>query len=175
MPEQKILNSIAKCYPTKSSYKKLVVETGMARNEVEEVVIGLKKIGYVNVTPKSEIYLIEDGKNYLGVSSIKPENNNSVSAKPATNLPSKDEQQLQEAIEASKTIKPVSDGNKLSTEQHSVLASIDILEEKLNKPKQVVEELDLKGQALTRLASLMSDDIAKLLIDIKDDLERVAA
>jgi hypothetical protein len=36
-------------------------------------------------------------------------------------------------------------------------------------------DCDLKCQALAKLADLMSDDIAELLIDIKGDLERAAA
>lgn len=62
-----------------------------------------------------------------------------------------------------------------SESNHSVLMSIDELAAKLNKPAVQIVDCDLKGQALAKLADLMSDDIAELLLDIKSDLERAAA
>ncbi len=62
-----------------------------------------------------------------------------------------------------------------ANEQHPVLASIDKIANKLNKPAIKIADCDLKTQALSKLAEIMSDDIAKLLLEIKCDLERVRA
>lgn len=178
MHEIEVLKAIGLCYPVKSSYAKLAKSTGKARNEIEELVGGLKAIGYVNVTPANEVYLIDDGRKYLGIGSNKPDSNKAIDkpSKAIPKLPVKDEQQVNDAIEGNKTLKPhLRDDIDFSTEQHPVLASIDALSEKLNKPKFVIEDLDLKGQALAKLAPLLSDDIAELLLEVKDDLERAAA
>ncbi len=175
MHEHEILKAIHLCHPAKSSYAKLVKATGKARNEIGEIVDGLKAIGYVNVTPANEIYLIKDGKAFVGISDdIKDKA--PLSSMPTTQLTAKDEQQASDAIEGSKKLKPhVQDAIDFSTEQHPVLASIDLLEQKLSKPVLVIDDLELKGQALAKLAPLLSEDIAELLLEIKGDLERAAA
>ena len=38
-----------------------------------------------------------------------------------------------------------------------------------------IADYELKRQALTKLANLMSDDIAELLLEVKKDLERIMA
>lgn len=174
--EQKILNAVADCYPVKSSFAKLVKETGKARNEIEEIVGGLKRIGYVNITTANEIYLIDDGRKYLGIGSA-------VKTKPVNELPSKAVSHFQQRISKDKAAEPAE--SKLpskTTEQaqetkpaHGVLLSIDELARKLNKPVVEIADCDLKGQALAKLADLMADDIAALLLEIKGDLERAAA
>jgi hypothetical protein len=178
MHEHQVLKAIAACHPVKSSYSKLVKETGMARNEIEEITGDLKKIGYLNVTPAKEVYLMEDGRKHLGISSEKSESSKVIPLPPkaAVKLPVKDEQQVQEAIEGNKALKPhLQDVIDFSTENYSVLDSIDAIGEKLNKPKFVIDELDLKVEALARLSPFMSDDISELLLEIKGDLERAAA
>ena len=62
---------------------------------------------------------------------------------------------------------------KTATEQPSVLLSINKLAEKLNKPALEINDIDIKQAALTKLADLMSDDIADLLLEIRYDLKRV--
>lgn len=164
--ENIILKAVVACHPVKSSFAKLVKETGMARNEVEETIVDLKKIGYVNVTPANEIYLLKDGQKFLGVDNVKSETAPPFIRKPTQavvndkQLPSV-EKETQQVQEAEKT--------------PSVLLSIDDLAKKLNKPPVEIADCDLKGQALAKLADLMSDDIAELLLAIKSDLERVAA
>lgn len=158
MHEHEVLTAIHTCHPVKSSYAKLVKATGKARNEIGEIVDGLKAIGYVNVTPANEIYLIKDGKAFLGISDEVKNN-----TQPTT----KDEHQ-EVADEISQSFTP-------ENEQHPVLASIDAFAETLNKPVLVIEDLDLKGEALAKLAPLLSDDIAELLLEIKSDLERAVA
>lgn len=178
MHEHQVLKAIADCHPVKSSYSKLVKETGMARNEIEEITGDLKKIGYLNITPAKEVYLMEDGRKHLGISSDKSESSKVTPLPPkaAIKLPAKDEQQVQEVIEGNKALKPhVQDDIDFTNEQHPVFASIDELALKLNQPVVEIIDCDLKCQALTKLADLMSEDIADLLIDIKNDLKRAAA
>jgi hypothetical protein len=178
MHEHQVLKAIAACHPVKSSYSKLVKETGMARNEIEEITGDLKKIGYLNVTPAKEVYLMEDGRKHLGISSDKSESSKFITLPPkaAVKLPVKDEQQVKTAIEGNKVLKPhVNDVLDLSIEQHPVLAAIDLLEAKLNKPAVVIADYDIKIQTLERLSLFLEDSIAEKLIAIKDDLERAAA
>jgi biotin operon repressor len=172
--ENTILKAVGESHPLKSSFAKLVKETGMARNEVTEVVDGLKKIGYVNVTPANEIYLKADGRKYLGIDTVNSEvkYSSSVQKEAAPISLAKDCNVLSKDLEP----KALVNGEEKSlTPKRSVLSSIDELAMKLNKPAIEIADRDLKGQALAKLADLMSDDIAELLLDIKSDLERAAA
>lgn len=164
MQEIEVLKPIQCSHPVKSSYAKLVNSTGKARNEIEELVSGLKAIGYVNVTTANEIYLIKDGKAYLGIADDVKEKKVIV---PTNNEPQ------EPAKEASQNFTP--EFKKKSSLSHTVLKSIDLLEQKINKPALVIEDLGLKMQALTKLAPLLSEDIAELLLEVKSDLERAAA
>jgi len=175
MQENTVLKAIATCHPVKSSFAKLTKETGMARNEIEEVVTGLKKIGFVNVTPGNEVYFMEDGRNHLGITSVPT----------AKSAQDKEERKpvvpalLTSALVARKPVVKQKvarlSESTIETQQNGVLTSIDELAIKLNKPVIKITDCDLKGQALARLADLMSEDIAELLLDIKADLERAAA
>ncbi len=161
--ENTILKAVGSLDPVKSSFAKLVKETGMARNEVTEVVAGLKKIGYVNTTPAHEVYLKADGRKYLGLDVLTSKGKTST-------LKDNDDSGEDSYIKS-----VVAEKDDHSVEQHGVLTSIDEQAIKLNKPVIKIVDCDLKGQALAKLADLMSDDIAELLLDIKADLERVAA
>jgi hypothetical protein len=172
--ENTILKAVGESHPVKSSFAKLVKETGMARNEVTEVVDGLKKIGYVNVTPANEIYLKADGRKYLGIEAVSSEIKSScaVQKEVTTQVKTKGSNALSKDLEP----KALDNGKEKSlAPKRSVLSSIDELAMKLNKPVVEIADCDLKGQALAKLADLMSDDIAELLLDIKSDLERAAA
>ena len=172
--ENTILKAVGESHPVKSSFAKLVKETGMARNEVTEVVDGLKKIGYVNVTPANEIYLKADGRKYLGIDTV----NSEVKSSPVVLIVPASMGKVKGSNTLSKDLEPktlVNGEEKSLAPKTSVLSSIDDLAIKLNKPAIEITDCDLKGQALTKLADLMSDDIAELLLDIKADLERAAA
>jgi len=161
--ENNVMLAIASCHPIKSSVTKLVKNTGMARNEINELIGSLKKIGYVNATKNNEVYLLEDGKRYCGII------NDNIRVK--TVQPKKEESKNNEKQEFT-AIQDKEDPQE-QTETASVLRSIETLASKLNAPIVDIANKELKGQVLTRLAELMSEDIAELLIAIKDDLERV--
>lgn len=171
MHENEVLNAVMACHPTKSSLAKISTTTGKARNEVEEIVSGLKKIGYVNVTANKEVYLLEGGRKYLGITSNKPESSQKMYRQEKQSLPKEhfdnnDQStvQLQDSDISVKTLP-----------QHPVLDSVDAIAKKLNKPVIEINDLGLKSDLLTRLASFMSDDVAEVLVHIKDDLERAVA
>ena len=175
--ENTILKAIGESHPVKSSFAKLVKESGMARNEIEDTVDGLKKVGYLNVTAVNEIYLLDDGRKYLGINSL------SVKAKSPGNstdeiIAASEHHNISSDKEPTPFVGSVSSvaiNDPLDAKQHPILTAIDDLESKLNKPANVITDLDLKGQALTKLAALLSEDIAELLLDVKADLERAAA
>lgn len=160
MHENTILNAIAESYPVKSSYAKLVKLTGKARNDIDEIVLALKAVGFVNVTTDKEIYLLEDGRKHLGIDSNKTQTVRIPSAKP--------EQQKKSASEVCTAMH--TDNN---TRANRVAAQLRVLDEQLNKQSIEISDNELKGQTLARLAELMADDIAALLLEIKSDLERV--
>jgi hypothetical protein len=149
----------------KSSFTKLTKEVGMARNDVIEVITDLKKIGFVNVTSGNEVYFMEDGRKHVGV---------------CTSPTAKSAQDKEErcTIKAPSILHKTDVACKPSIEaksKHDVLNSINELATKLNKPVIEIVDLDLKSQALVKLAALMSDDISDLLLGVKADLERAAA
>ncbi len=168
MRENTVLNAISTSHPVKSSFAKLTKETGMARNEIKEVVTDLNKIGYISTTTANEIYLVADGRKFLGLDNDNSDAKPTASSSKLPNINSSIKEPVS-LIEKGKV------NSEQPTEEHGVLTSIDELAMKLNKPVIEITDCDLKGQALTRLADLMSDDIAELLLDIKADLERAAA
>ena len=66
-------------------------------------------------------------------------------------------------------------GEAISVLQDPALTAIDELTIKLSKPRQVIEHQTLKCEVLERLAGLLSDDVAKVLISIKADLNAATA
>lgn len=166
VPENDVLKEMAAHYPTASSIAKLVKATGRARNDISEAVDGLIALKFVNKSDKNEVYLLVSGRKYVGIADDKPKDEApmpTVSAQVTTN-----KKQLLTQAQATEPA-PV------AKQKPSVLLSIDALAEKLNKPTIEIADCDLKGQALAKLADLMADDIAELLLAIKSDLERVAA
>lgn len=160
MHENTILNAIAESHPVKSSYAKLVKVTGKARNDIDKNIRGLKAIGFVNVTTANEIYLLEDARKHLGIDS---------NQKTAVRIPSAiPEQQKQAASEVCTATHTDND-----TRANRVAAQLRVLDEQLNNPTIAISDNELKGRTLARLADLMADDIAALLLEIKSDLERI--
>jgi hypothetical protein len=153
MHENDVLNAVASCHPVKSSYAKLVKVTGKARNDLTEIVTALKAVGFLNVTPSNEIYLLKDGLHYVGIDHANPASSSSLSP----DIEPK-------AFTEDQTSKP----------ERTVFSSIEQLAIKLSKPTVEVDNVDLKAQTLTKLAEILSDDIAELLLEIKGDIENVA-
>ena len=152
-----ILNSILVCHPVKSSLAKLVRDTRLDRNKVSSCIDGLEAIGYVKTSPKNEIWLAKDGREFLGADESKSEIKKELIS----------EKQL---LENAKT----QEQEQKTERAPSVLSSINELGKQLNKPTIKINNLNLKSDSLTELSKILSDDIADLLLDIKSDLERVA-
>ena len=169
MHENTVLNAISTSHPVKSSFAKLTKETGMARNEIIEVVTDLKEIGYINTTTANEIYLVADGRKFLGL-----DNDNSKAKSPGNSteeiIAISGHRDIAADIETSSSA-----SEEVISPESTVFKSIDELATKLSEPVFEINDLALKGQALTKLAALMSEDISDLLLEVKEDLERAAA
>ena len=140
MRENTVLNAISTSHPVKSSFAKLTKETGMARNEIKEVVTDLNKIGYISTTTANEIYLVADGRKFLGL-----DNDNSKVRSPGNST--------EEIIavsghrDISADIDPLASASEETISPEStVFKSIDELEARLNKPVFEINDLKLKGQ-----------------------------
>ena len=170
--ENKVLNAIAACYPTKSSYKKLTTELGVARNELLEVIDDLKKVKYVNDTPSNEIYLMKEGLKCMGIEAIPTTKSAQVKEGKSVDefyTPSTKEEVTKVALGIS--VK-VTDQLNSDTREKRIDDQLNALLEKISKPKSVIGDLELKGQVLTRLADIVSDDIAEVLLSVNEDLKQ---
>lgn len=180
--EHEVLNAIAKSLPAASSVKKLVTVTGRAREEITEMLESLQKLQLLNVTGKNEVYLLKDGRTYLGL--FDNEDKPATSNKTPPNYPTTKPHESLAVKAKDKPLDISTVAAELQSEQEvlteivkldepqGVLLSIEQLAEKLNQPAIEVSDIELKVQVLTRLAELLSDDIAGVLLDVKADLEK---
>ena len=160
------MQAIGAVHPAKSSFSKLVKALGTtSRNEISEVVSGLKAVGYLNVTTVNEIYLLADGRKYLGIDidgTGIPETLG-INDKVASN--SKATQQEKHAIAT----------DVIEKKEPDVLNSIAALGERLARPTININNIEIKTQALNELSKYLAEDIADLLLEVKADLERLSA
>ena len=190
MAENDVLKELTNAHPLASSISKLVTATGRARNEIVEAVDGLVQLTYVSKSKKDEVYLLAVGREYQGIHTAekaKPKNKApSIVCRTFHNLKHEvktSEKQLPSDAKAAErspeeqTVDQVSKVSGLSGETRvkRIALQLKAAKDKLNKERQVVEEIQLKTDALTELSKILSDDISELLLEIKDDLERVAA
>lgn len=165
LTENDVLKECGKSHPVASSIAKLTKATGRARNDIGEAVDALCKLKFINKTDKNEVYLLVSGREYLGMATVpiqglvQPE---IVQRKPLQPIEDKPNEKQTQSIKATEKAQ--------TTRSTSVLSSIEVLAQKLNKPPVNITDFDLKTQVLDRLSELMSDDIAELLLDIKSDL-----
>lgn len=172
MHEDEALKVIGKEDPTFSSIAKIVKETGRARNEIVEIVEGLQKIGFLKLTSKNEVYLVKDGREYLGICTP----NVSASAIEKREPVKQKLEQVKQEIKPASTLSEVKTSSIFNADKKrsKVFLEIAALADKLNKPVVAINDADLKVQALTRLAEFMADDIAELLIDVAKDINTLS-
>lgn len=174
--ENKIINEIGAVHPTKSSFSKLVKALGMARNEIGETVEGLKSVGYLSVTAVNEIYLLADGRKHLGIdvdditTTPKPEK---TAVKPvglpSTSLGGQPGTYRIPVNAAPSFIHPTTKTKEAITGV-TVLAQLDKLADKLNKPTVTIDDFETKLAVLERLGVILSNDVEVMLLAIRDDL-----
>jgi len=167
MHENTIMLEIAKSYPSASSIKKLVTATGKARNEIVENLESLKLIGYISLTNKNEVYLLADGRKYLGVENTTP----------IHSLPVDDKQKASDVKDADTALKASQNNvTSIGRSKTKLLDQIKLLGEKLKQPDFNIHltDAELKIAALRKLAPLLSDDLQELLEDIANDIEAVS-
>ena len=185
--ERAILKAIADIYPKASSIKKLTIATGKARNEVNELVEGLKKLQLINTTNKDEVYLLKDGKVEMAV--MEPSeraksdedvrqkaklaaNNETASVKADVALAEKSLNRQHLSAHHENHNKP-----NLSivpeVANTSVFEQLKDLEQKLSAPSIVVESLTLKSAVLLQLSKILAPDISEVLLEVNEDLLRV--
>ncbi|MFT6586059.1 MAG: hypothetical protein ACJAUY_000640 [Cognaticolwellia sp.] len=196
MTERVILKAISDVYPKASSIKKLTVATGKARNEVDELVDGLKKLQLINTTNKGEVYLLKDGKLEMGVyepsERAKSDEEVKLNAKlSAENSNMKDSVKCDIALAEksfARTVAPfvthvektALNSNKpnlaavTNAAKSPVFDQLKELEQKLSSPAIIIDDLTIKSAVLVQLSNILALDIGELLLEINEDLLKLS-
>jgi len=184
--ERAILKAIADIYPKASSIKKLTIATGKARNEVDELVEGLKKLQLINTTSKDEVYLLKDGKVEMAVMEPSERAKSDEDVRQKAKLAASNETASVKAdvalAEKSLNRQPLSAHHENHNKPNlsivpevsntSVFEQLKDLEQKLSAPSIAVESLTLKSAVLLQLSKILAPDISEVLIEVNEDLLR---
>jgi biotin operon repressor len=176
--EIEALKAIGKIDPVFSSFAKLEKETGRARNEIKEIIEGLAKIGYLKATPKNEVYLLKDGREYLGLSpaSTGLPNATLVKRNIVESVPvamSKDTNPIVREVPTFTKNQPATATRK-SISRTVLFDEIKTVSECVNYDPVFIDNKELKTDVLIELAKTLPVNVSSLLIDIAKDLRKVS-
>ena len=160
--EMTVLEAVTASLPGLSSVAKITKATGKSKEEVLKTLNSLGKLQLISVMNKNEVLLRKDGREYLG---LPPESTKQPLSKSVVNLT---DQKEYPSYPESKII-PVKKEEEL--EIKNVFNSLDALGAKLNSK---INDKELKTQVLQRLSEMLSDDIAGVLLAVRDDLDTLS-